>query len=159
MKKLFILVVGLFSFNATASDQQFGLGVIIGSPTGISANYLLSDENSIAAALAFDDDDTHLHIDYLWRFPNSLTAEKVNFGWYGGVGLKFRDHDHGDHKSNGDHHEHHDDGEFGPRAVAGLNHEFKKVPIEVFGEVSMVMYVIDETDMDLDFGIGGRYYF
>lgn len=159
MKLLWFSFLLLFVVQSKANSGPLGLGIIIGSPTGISANYLLSQKNSIAAALAFDDDDIHLHVDYLWRFPKSLSADSVKLGWYGGAGLKLRDHDHSDHKKNGDDHEHHDDGEFGPRGVVGLNYEFDKVPIEVFGEVSLVMYIIDETDMDLDFGIGGRYYF
>jgi len=160
MKSFIVVLIFLVSVQGSAaSGGPFGLGLIIGSPTGISANYLLSESNSIASALAFDDDDIHFHVDYLFRFPKSLPVDRIRLGWYGGAGLKFRDHDHDDHKKNGNWHEHHDDGEFGPRGVAGLNYDFEKFPIEVFGEVSLVMYLIDETDMDLDFGIGGRYYF
>ena len=158
--KLILMAFILVSVSQARADSgSLGLGVILGSPTGISANYLLSDSNSVAMALAFDDDDVHAHIDYLWRFPKSLNAESVNFGWYSGFGLKLRDHDHDDHLNNGNHHDHHDDGEFGPRAVAGINHEFERAPIEVFAEASLILYVIDETDVDFDFGLGGRYYF
>lgn len=151
-----IIVSLILVFAGTARAEQFGLGVILGNPTGFSANYLLSKNNSIDAALAYDlgdDEDLHIHVDYLWRFPNSLKAENVFFGWYTGVGAQLRTHekDHGDHDK--------DDTDLGPRAVIGLNHDFQKVPIEVFGEISMTMYIIEETDLDLDFGIGGRYYF
>lgn len=154
MRYLLLFLILILGSNL-ANAKQFGLGVILGSPTGISANYLLSDRNSIDAALAYDDDDLHFHMDYLWRFPKSLRTQKAAFGWFAGVGLKFRDHDHDGHH----HHHDHDDEKFGPRAVAGVNHEFNNVPIEIFVEGAIVMYLIEETDIDLDFGIGARYYF
>jgi hypothetical protein len=47
----------------------------------------------------------------------------------------------------------------GPRAPVGLSYNFRKVPIEVFGEIALVLDLIPATGADLDLALGGRYYF
>lgn len=158
------LMLGLVVMASGAKAQSantLGLGVILGSPTGFTGNYMLSEDRSIDAALAYDlddDHDFHIHADYLFRNPESLYLEDFAMGWYWGPGVKFRSHDH-DHHHHGHHHGHDHDYDFGPRVVAGLNHMFDKAPVEIFAESSIYMSVVPDTDSDLDIGIGARYYF
>lgn len=139
--------------STSLGAQEIGLGVILGSPTGFSANYRTSDSHSIDAALAYSligDTNLHVHSNYLWRYPRAIKTGQVDFGWFWGLGAKFRTHEGRGDES---------DYRIGPRVVAGVNHEFRKVPIEVFLEAALVMHVIPETDADIDVGLGGRYYF
>ncbi|MCB1197703.1 MAG: hypothetical protein KDK51_04960, partial [Deltaproteobacteria bacterium] len=131
----------------------FGLGIILGEPTGLSGNIMLDQRSSVDMALAYDltgDQNLHMHADYLIRNPKSIAVESLRLGWYGGLGAQFRTHE--DNGGN-------DDFRIGPRAVIGLNHEFTQAPIEVFTEFALIMHVIPATDLDVNFGIGGRFYF
>ena len=52
-----------------AGESPFGLGVMIGEPTGISGKYWLSPANAIDFAVAWsfaNDANFHLHTDYLY---------------------------------------------------------------------------------------------
>ena len=54
---------------AAAEEKRVGLGIIVGEPTGLSANYLLGPDNSIDLAVAWNvsgNNDFVLHADYLW---------------------------------------------------------------------------------------------
>jgi hypothetical protein len=152
-----IIFLSLFFLAPLAhSTPQLGLGIIIGSPTGLSGNYLLSNTRSIDGALAYDlghDSNFHMHSDYLYRYPKSIPFDGQALGWYWGIGAKFRTH-HDD-----DHSRHDESFRFGPRGVIGMNYEFGKAPVEIFGEAALCMYLIESTDLDLDLGIGARYYF
>lgn len=151
---IFILILSLSPF--CFAKKTVGLGVIVGAPTGLSGNFRLSGNHSLDAALAFDlteEDSIHIHSTYLWRYPNAFAIESAQFGWYWGIG--------GRYKSREDRNPYDDDDEyrFGARGSAGIYHIFKKVSIEVFGEAALVMNILPKTDADLDIGVGGRYYF
>lgn len=146
-------IFGLLLTSTVVFAKNFGLGVVLGNPTGISANYMLGGNKSIDGALAFDlngDDHFHIHSTYLFRHPKSLELDSVKMGWFWGVGAKFRTHDdrHGDN-----------DYRLGPRGSIGINYIFPKAPVEIFGEIALIMNVIPKTDTDVDAGIGLRYYF
>jgi hypothetical protein len=151
------IVFGLLIFcSSYAYSGPLGLGIVIGSPTGISGNYLLSGDRSIDGALAYDlgdDSNFHIHSDYLFRYPKSIPLDGQNLGWYWGAGAEFRTHHEDDHSRKDE------SFRFGPRGVIGINYELKRAPLEIFGEVALAMYLIESTDLDFDLGIGLRYYF
>jgi hypothetical protein len=149
-----IFVVLFLSAGSAYAHGPFGLGVVLGSPTGFSGNYLLSNVNSIDGAVAFGSHSNfHIHSDYLFRYPKSIPFEGKALGWYWGIGAKYRTFKDDDKKPD------HDTYRFGPRGVIGMNYEFAKAPVELFGEFALSMYIVQSTDLDADFGIGVRYYF
>tara|TARA_R110000868_G_scaffold132380_2_gene343121 strand:- start:48997 stop:49482 length:486 start_codon:yes stop_codon:yes gene_type:complete len=161
MKKQTLILSLAFLLSSFAMQaQDFGAGVILGSPTGISVNYLLGNGNSIDGALSFDLDDDyqdiHVHSTYLWRNPKSLKVQDIYLGWYWGMGAKarFLDSDRKIANNRDD-----DTFLFGPRAAIGTNYEFEKHPVEVFIEASLTLHIIEDTDTDIDAGLGLRYYF
>jgi len=102
------------------------LGVVIGVPTGLSANYFLNDNRTIHTTLAYrlsGDNDLQLASHYTWRM-NNINVEKINLGWFYGLGaeISFENHNHNNH-----HHDH-GDVEFGPSGTIGIFHEFTEVP-------------------------------
>ncbi|MCB0327513.1 MAG: hypothetical protein KDD52_07835 [Bdellovibrionales bacterium] len=144
--------VGIFPFEQ-AIGETFGIGVLLGEPTGISGNLMLSRRSSIDMAVAYDlsgDENFETHVDYLYRSPNSINLDGLLLGWFFGVGGKFRTHD-----GNGGS----DDFRIGPRVPIGINHEFAEVPVEIFAEFALIMNIIPATDVDFDTGIGARIYF
>jgi hypothetical protein len=145
----------LFAFSAHA---DFGLGVIIGSPTGVSGKYTFASDRAIDGALAWDlgDDHIHFHGDYLWLKNRGIRLDSVALDWFFGIGgrlVLFSDNDN-DRRDDDD-----DDFSLGVRAPIGIGYTFNDPRIEVFGEAALILDLIEETDVDLDGGIGARFHF
>lgn len=144
-----------------AFAKTWGLGAVIGAPTGLSANYFLSETRTIHTTLAYDfsgDDALQLASHYQWRM-NNLNFEKIKLGWFYGVGarLAFKDQYDHHHDKNHDHDDDHTD--FGPSGTIGLFHEFTEVPLEVFLKGNLTVNVIEDTDVDADVMLGLHYNF
>lgn len=141
--------------------KTWGLGAVIGAPTGLSANYFLSEVRTVHTTLAYDfdgEDDLQIASHYQWRM-NNLNFEKFKMGWFYGIGarLAFKDKDHDDHHK----HDHDDDEdiELGPSGTIGLFHEFQEVPLEAFLKGNLTVNVIEDTDVDADVMLGLHYNF
>jgi hypothetical protein len=152
MNKILVIVLSMLcSLPCLAAENNFGLGFILGAPTGLSANYKVSEARTIDMALAYDfsDDFVHLHSTYLFHQPESLNFDEMDLGWYSGIGARIL----------------FDDGRrdeelrVGLRGALGLSLELDRAPIEIFAELAPVLNLIENTDLDLDGGIGLRYYF
>lgn len=151
--------------SARAADPgPFGLGLIIGSPTGLSLKYYLGESgHAIDAAVGqavASDRGIHVHADYLWH-PGILASEDAfDLVWYVGIGVRLLDHDRGNRGE--------DDFHIGPRAPIGILFDFNEVPLDVFLELALILDFRsgedgrddhDEFGFDLNAGIGVRYYF
>ncbi len=152
MKNLIITLCLFISLNSSAEFmRKFGLGVSIGVPTGISANYFLNPHTSIDALISYDFDDFYnLRVDYLKHKRNIFTIDDYFFDAYYGLGLRMK----GDKENPKD-----EDFLFGPRAVAGVGHFWKSFPLEVFVEVAGVFSIWEETDFDFEAALITRWYF
>jgi membrane-associated phospholipid phosphatase len=130
----------------------FGIGLVIGDPTGLSANYRMTSSRSIDGALAWafgGDPGFELHSDYLWHRASVLRGEKVAFDLHYGVGARLMSLNN----------RHDDRTRLGLRLPVGLSTDFNQRAIELFGEIALAMNLIPSTTADLDFGIGARVYF
>ena len=75
MKKfLFLMIISgclLIAGNTYAKgSKKFGLGIIIGEPTGISMKYKLGGITAIDAGIAWsfgNNSGFHIHSDFLWH--------------------------------------------------------------------------------------------
>ena len=132
------------------SDRgRFGIGAMVGDPTGFSMKYWLSEKNAVdlGAAWSFEDHGSfQLQSDFL---THRFDIFPVNYGelpLYFGVGgrLKFPDH--------GETH-------VGVRVPVGVSYFFPDVPIELFAEVAPIVDVTPSTQFCVNGGIGFRYYF
>jgi hypothetical protein len=153
-----ILALGLVGAPAAAraAGGPFGLGIILGEPTGLSAKYFISGRNAIDAALDFSflDDAFYFQLDYIWHF-GSLSRSAT---WlpYVGVGGKVFIHDN--HDDDDKHHHHHHD-TLGIRVPLGIAFMPRSVPIDVFGEIVPGIELLPETDPDIAGGLGVRFFF
>ena len=131
---------------------DFGLGLILGDPTGVTGKHVLSASNAIDWAVGFgtiNGRHLHVHADYLWewelyRWPSAA------MNLHAGVGPKlgFRDRRNND-----------DVFLLGARGPVGLNWRFTKAPFDVFIEIAAGLWIVENVDFDLDAAIGGRYWF
>ncbi len=163
MKFLIRTLTVLSLFPTPALANSFGLGIVIGDPTGITAKYIFQKDRAVDGAVSFfGDDELYLHGTYLWLMPKVFDINRYPVSWYYGLGVRVVSHDHGHHHHGPfghHHHGHHDDTHFGARAPIGLRMNFHDPRIEIFGEISMAMNLIPGMDVDLDFGLGARYFF
>lgn len=142
--------------SAHAAGGPFGLGLIIGSPTGLSGKLYLNRQNAIDFAVGgafLNSHGVHAHVDYLWHPVMLATDEAFSLPLYFGVGGRLLSHDRGN--------DHDDDFHLGVRVPVGIVFDFKRVPIDVFIEIALVVDLLVDHDsrVDLNGGAGVRYYF
>ncbi|MCH8569149.1 MAG: DUF3996 domain-containing protein [Balneolales bacterium] len=149
---LFMLVFMAAPQQAEAQNRgnnNFGIGVILGEPTGLSPKIWTSNTSAFAAGLAWSfsgSNHLHLHVDYQLHNFNFITVEKGNMGIYYGIGTRFQIRENSDDK-------------IGIRFPLGLNYFFANDPVELFIEVAPILDLMPGTDFSANGGFGIRYYF
>jgi len=152
-----VLVSNLLSRTARAEEKGvFGVGLLVGEPTGVSLKYYLGDDKAIDAGLggAFLSKGLQIHGDFLWHPWILESKPSFVLPVYVGVGARLLDRNGG--ARNEDHFR------IGARAVGGVLFDFREVPLDVFVEVAGVAdyrTVGDPFGLDLNLGAGVRYYF
>ena len=150
---IMVLLLAVVSANARAQDT-FGLGVIVGEPTGLSLKYWLDKEHAIdgAAAWSFAENDSfQIHADYLIHDYELLNSDDLPF--YDGLGarLKFKDNDGRGRNRN--------DAIFGIRVPLGVTYLFEDAPLDLFFEIVPILDLSPDVDLDINAAIGLRFYF
>ena len=151
MKKLsFVLLFLSFSFLSTAVAQErgFGLGVIIGEPTGFSAKYWTSSSTALDFGLGYSFTSTksvfYLHGDYIFHNSALIESTEKFIVYYGpGARLKVRENN----------------SRLGIRVVGGILWVPYNSRIDLFVELAPIIDVIPATKLDLAGGIGIRFFF
>jgi hypothetical protein len=156
------MVLGLLMILAkpvTAQDHGFGMGLILGEPTGLSAKLWTSRDNALDFGLGLGlggdrikyqgnydrSGRIHFHMDYLWHAFNVISSTE-RFPLYYGIGGRFN--------SGGGY-----DGSLGVRGVFGIAWFPHSTPIDVFFELVPVFQVTPLTGLGFDAGLGIRYFF
>jgi hypothetical protein len=133
--------------GSVAAQGTFGLGVIVGEPTGVSGKLWLTERTAIdgAAAWSFSGDSAlHLHADYLFHNFDLIDVEKGQFPVYFGVGgrVKFES-----------------ESKIGIRIPVGIAYLMEDAPIDFFFELVPLLDLIPDTDFAFNAAIGVRYFF
>jgi hypothetical protein len=160
------IVLAVAPRSSRAEGGDFGLGLILGSPSGLCGKLYVADTHAVDFAVGealIGNDGIHIHVDYLWH-PWMLTNQRVfDLVLYVGIGGRFLDHDRGGNDDDDDFH-------LGPRVPFGVLFDFSPagVAIDAFAEIGSHLDIIfddeddnghDGLDFDLSAAIGGRYYF
>ena len=132
------------------SAPGFGLGVIIGSPTGLSGKYTLSRDRAIDAALGWDgSSSTHFTMSHLWMQQRLFSVERESVDLFYGVGGSLRTNSsHADNRTL-----------FAVRAPVGLSIFFAKPRLEPFFQLALNLGLVPSSSVFFDAGIGVRYIF
>jgi hypothetical protein len=152
-------VVALWASVASAQsgseigDRPFGLGIVLGDPSGLSAKlYLGGTTNAVDFALSFDtygnrftQDSVYFHATYLWHPSVVAEGNGVVLPWHVGVGGFIGTNPFYE--------------TLGVRVPVGLDANLTAVPVQIFGDVGLRVGVIPDTYLDFDVGLGARYYF
>lgn len=146
-KGILILLFGFFASTSLGQDKGFGLGIIVGEPTGISAKQWLSQRTALDLGLAWSFRRSgffHVHADYLWHFPDAIRAQE-QLVLYAGLGGRFGAVSH--------------DALFGLRIVGGLAFWPRGAPIDLFLEFAPILDLVPATELSANGGIGIRFFF
>jgi len=164
MKHSWYALIVLFLFltvqGSVAQDRGFGLGVIIGEPTGISAKLWTSPVNAFDFGLGWSiggdrigkykgnyngGGRVHFHMDYLWHSFDVIHSSE-RFPLYYGIGGRM---------NTGAGY----DASLAVRGVLGIAWLPHHTPIDVFLELVPSLQLTPSTGFGLDAGIGARYFF
>lgn len=145
--RLVVLLALLWSAPARADHGAFGVGLIVGQPTGVTGAYALSDHTALDGAIGLgwiDDRDFYFHLEFDYYLPTLVRGGSVDLNAYLGIGGFFFAHD---------------DPGIGARAPFGLSLDFNTVPLEIFLELALLMPLVPDLDLDVRGALGFRYYF
>ncbi len=143
------MVVAAPAAKADHDTGPFGLGIIIGEPTGVSAKLFLSGSNAIDAAVAWSlsgNNNLQIQADYLYHRYELIKVSKGQLPVFFGIGGRFALRDNADDI-------------LGIRIPVGIAYEFANHPFDLFGEIVPIFDITPDTDFDLEGAIGARYYF
>jgi len=150
MKKgilIIALAIMLFSGVARSQEKDFGLGIILGEPTGISAKKWLDDKSALDGAVAWSlvtPSSFHLHADYLYHDFNIFNVKKGKLPLYFGIGFRIRIGD---------------EDRIGIRIPVGICYIFEQSPLDIFFELGPVLDLTPATRLRLTSSVGIRYFF
>lgn len=146
---------------ASAADRTahpFGLGVIVGHPSGLSGKLHLDGQHAVDFAVASTPwSGGYVHATYLWHPSILATGSAADLGWHIGVGGfawdRFGDRKNGPWWS--------PDGDFtvGVRLPVGLDVDFHDPRFQLFGDVAFVAPIVPGVYAGIDAAVGARYYF
>ena len=145
----FIILVLLFVFNSNYAQQKgFGLGIILGEPTGLSAKFWTSAETAIDLGLGYSFTSSNSIIDfygdYVFHNSNMLKSQETFVVYYGpGASLKINENN----------------SRLGIRGVIGILWLPAGTSFDLFVEAAPILDIIPETKFDFAGGVGGRFYF
>ncbi len=148
MKK--ILLTGSILFvlctNVFAQDSGMGVGGIIESTLGVSFKQWIDDTRAIDAAVILPVTNSFSFFgDYLIHNFDVTSVEKGKMPLYYGIGGMLRERDN--------------DIILCIRAPLGIDYLFEQSPMDIFLEVVPILEVSPNVDLDLQAGLGCRYYF
>lgn len=150
-KSIFGLLSGLifittFQLQAQTSGGPFGLGIIVGEPTGLNAKLWTAENTAFAATAAWSlsNDWMLINADFLRHSYSVFNVNKGSMPLYYGLGASL---------GLGT------DFILGARVPVGISYIFADAPLDVFLEVAPVLMLIPDIDFELQGGVGIRYYF
>ncbi len=149
MKKILLALLFLGCYATSYAEPNnkpdtFGVGLILGAPTGISIKYWVDSTHAFDAALRFG--DIAVHADYLWhRWDQLPKPRRGRLATYWGLGGRVKEDGKDTH--------------FGARAVGGLAYDLPQHSVDLFLEVVPVLELLPDTRLDIDAALGVRYYF
>ncbi len=145
---LCVLCVAVLPVAATAQDDGFGLGLIVGEPTGIALKQWTGPRTELAAGIAWsfvDEDAFHLHGDYLIHSTSFAAGRHLRSPFYYGLGARLKGGD--------------DDTWLGVRVPLGVAFFVNDAPLDFFVEIAPLMDLVPETEFRINAALGVRYYF
>ena len=140
-----LMFVFILSLSTAYGQGKFGLGIILGEPTGISAKVWMPGNTAIDGAIAWsfaNESALHIHADFLLH--NFDVFSKVVPLYYGiGGRIKFRE----------------SETRLGVRIPVGIAYDIPSTQIDLFLEIVPLLNLNPGTSFTMNGAVGGRFYF
>lgn len=154
-KKAMLLAAFCVLAISVAHGQQggrFGMGFVLGDPTGIAWKYRMNEMNAVDGSIGFSPNDRfRFQVDYLWHahpFGERNLAihygPGVSFGVAKTSSTPFADNS--------------GEAGFGVRGVVGLTYTIKNAPLDLFFELAPLIVLVPNQNSGVDIGFGLRAY-
>jgi hypothetical protein len=149
MVRYFTCVMIMLAISLSAArtqDKGFGMGIMLGEPTGLNAKIWTSPQNAVDVGLAWSfrgEGFFHFHADYLWHFPRAIRSTE-RFALYAGIGGLLG----GRHES-----------VLGIRVPLGIEWWPRNTSLDVFFELAPILDLAPATEFEMDGAIGIRFFF
>lgn len=145
-----LLFVSVSSVQAQpkGNEGDKGLGIIIGDPTGVSFKAWVNSKHAFDLALAWTvekNDAMHIHGSYLYHNNEFFNPNRGRMPLYYGIGGRV--------KANSNR------TTVGVRIPFGFEYLFQGAPLGLFLEVAPILDLTPNTELDINSGIGVRFYF
>ncbi len=151
LSRIFYLIILVALFTAVHTEDakaqgtagDFGIGAMLGEPTGISVKSWFNEHTAfdVGAAWSLSDEEAlHMHADYLWH---SWFEQNDQVALYYGIGGRVIFSD---------------DAQAGVRVPIGLNYVFEEVPFDLFLEAVPILDIIPDVEFSGNGAVGVRYY-
>jgi hypothetical protein len=156
------------------ANKTFGLGLMVGAPTGLSGKYFFAPDKAIDFGLGTiygyrERRGVHLHADVLWHPMSLVSAPAFEMPFYVGVGGRYLDGNRCyryDSRGWCDYY-YYDYTALGVRVPFGISFDMNNTPLDIFVEIALVVdFLVDHDpiyDDDIYFDGNGaaglRYYF
>jgi hypothetical protein len=149
------------SFSA---NKEFGIGLELGSPTGLTGKYFLSADRALDFGLGgiggySNRSGIHVYLDYLFHPVSLASASSFELPFYIGLGGRFWNFDdrRGDQIVD-------EASAIGFRVPIGISFDFNNVPLDIFIQIVPVLdfysdYAAHSVYLDINASIGIRYWF
>ena len=145
---LIFLLIGILSGNVTAQENNFGAGIILGEPTGLSAKLWMDSTKAFSAALAWsfvDESSLHMHLDFIEHKFNLINVEKGRMPFYYGIGGRIKLEKK--------------DPRLGMRFPLGVDYMMEDVKLDFFFEIVPIMDLTPKTEFNMNVAVGFHYSF
>lgn len=102
MMKFYLVFLIIILTTSQTYARSFGVGAILGSPTGLSGKYFLGNNAAVDAAFSYSSNEVVIYGDYLKHFPGAFRARNAfisSLNPYVGIGpvIAFGDKDKNKH--------------------------------------------------------------
>lgn len=151
---LIAVITLILSSTTVLAEDGFGVGIIVGEPTGFSVKKWIGKDRAIDGAAAWSlsgDHSLQIHADYLFHNFDLIRPGNINgrlpvyFGIGGRTSFNDSSHNH--------------DTLVGVRLPVGISYLPAKAPVEMFIELAPIMDIVPSTDLEISAALGIRYYF
>jgi hypothetical protein len=130
-----------------AAENGFGIGFVLGSPTGLSGSLPIGNNNAINAVLGYNvygNANLHAQADYVWFVRDILPVESGKISAYYGPGAFAIASKNPS---------------IGVRMAVGVDYRFEAAPFQVFLEIGPGIELLPATEPVFGAGLGLRYFF
>ncbi len=131
----------------TTPENGFGIGFMLGTPTGLSASLPIGGTNAFNATLGYDlggGPNLYMQAAYVWIAKDIIPVDVGSVSAYYGPGaFVFASRD----------------AALGIQVIGGIDYRFATAPVQVFLEIGPGINLLPDTRPHASGGLGIRYYF